>query len=166
MGGAAARRSAEGGAGPGESVGWSRPRCVRILLTTGPDVFVQERIEGATVTVMPWLRAGDVVGNRLLALGHLHDSASGNEEEHRFGVNESVDQPWTRDAVHARLFSGHPFHRCLPSVGWIGISIGSLLGILRDREVVEGLSGLGPGVRPTRSGAHDLARAVEAKHAP
>jgi hypothetical protein len=32
--GAAARRSADGGAGPGESAGWSRLKCARILPTT------------------------------------------------------------------------------------------------------------------------------------
>src|SRR6266849_8186863 len=93
-------------------------------------VFVQERNKGTMVTVMPQLHVGNVVWNSLLALGDLHDLAGGDEEEHRFAIDEPVNQPWTCDAVHACLLSGHPLHGALLSVRCIGIRAGCIARIL------------------------------------
>src|SRR3977135_4311594 len=68
------------------------------------------------ITMVPQLHVGDVVGNRLLTFSHLHDLAGRNEEELWVAINEPGNQPWTRNAVYARLFSGHPFHRVLLSL--------------------------------------------------
>ena len=62
-------------------------------------VLLEERIERAVVAMVPQLHAGDVIWNRLLALGHLHDVGGGNEEEYRLAVDKSADQPWARNAV-------------------------------------------------------------------
>src|SRR3989441_40901 len=76
-------------------------------------VLLEERIKRAVVTMMPQLHVGDVVGNRLLALGHLHHLAGRNEEEHWLTVYKPTNQPWARNAIDTRLFSGHPFHGLL-----------------------------------------------------
>src|SRR5439155_16881657 len=76
-------------------------------------VLLEERIKRAVVTMMPQLHGGDIIGNRLLALGHRHHLPGGNEEEHRLTVDKPTNQPWARNAIDTRPFSGHPFHGLL-----------------------------------------------------
>src|SRR6266403_3496084 len=78
-------------------------------------VFLQEGIERAMVSVVSELHPRNVVGNGPFTLGNRHDLICRHEQERRVLVDEPRDQPRTGDAVDARLFTSHPFHRDLLS---------------------------------------------------
>jgi hypothetical protein len=74
-------------------------------------VLLEERIKRAVIYSTPGTSSGIA-----FSLGYLHDLAGWTGEEHRLTVDEPASQPWARDPVAARLFSGRPFHPLFLSV--------------------------------------------------
>src|SRR3989442_1788041 len=73
-------------------------------------VFLQERVERAALAMMTELHARDVVRDRALAFSNAHHLVLWHEQERRLLVDESADQPGTRDSIDACLLTGDPLH--------------------------------------------------------
>src|SRR5215211_5775961 len=76
-------------------------------------IFQDDRLKGTATFVMTNFHAGRVEGNRASFLGEFINLAFGCEQEFRFIVNESRNEPGTSHSVDVDMGASDPFHKSL-----------------------------------------------------
>src|SRR2546427_1000494 len=85
--------------------------------------------------MMTELHARDVVRDRALAFSNAHHLVLWHEQERRLLVDESADQPGTRDSIDARFLTGDPLHAS-PLLAAVGLVERGLEGLRQLHRVV------------------------------
>ena len=77
----------------------------------GDPVLLDDRIERAAIAAMSQFNVRNVKRNRRFALGRFCYAIARHENELRLGIDESLDEPWTCNAIHLRVLACDEFHR-------------------------------------------------------